>query len=88
MAANPRIVAEDVTFTWDGAPQRLTKGTLLDVPPNSALERAIGRDKLVLPGGKPLPPVAEEAPQEEPAAARKASPAKTQKSGDDKDGDS
>lgn len=46
MAANPRVVTEDVTFTWDGASQRLAKGQLIDVPAGSELEAAIGTEHL------------------------------------------
>lgn len=42
MAANPRMVNTTVTFTWDGVPARLFKGSIIDVPAGSALETAIG----------------------------------------------
>lgn len=64
MAANPRVVTEPVTITWDGAPQRLPKGQIIDVPPGSALEAAIGARRLepvFLPGSTmiaPRPPAA------------------------------
>jgi hypothetical protein len=47
MGANPRVVTADVKFTWDHATQRLGRGTIIDVPADSPLERAIGRDKLI-----------------------------------------
>lgn len=51
MAANPRVVTVDRQIFWDGVTQRLPKGQVLDVPPDSALEREIGRDYLVpMPG--------------------------------------
>lgn len=51
MAANPRVVTVDRWIAWDGVQQRLPKGQVLDVPPDSALERVIGREFLVpLPG--------------------------------------
>jgi hypothetical protein len=54
MGISPRIVTEDVTFLWDGVTQRLPKHQVIDVAPGSALERAIGRDKLVpMPGTAP-----------------------------------
>jgi hypothetical protein len=42
MAANPRLVNTDTTFTYDGVSQRLMKGSIVDVPSGSALETAIG----------------------------------------------
>ena len=65
MAGNPRIVTEDRHIFWDGVQQRLPKGQQIDVPPGSALERAIGREFLVTPGAVTAPPV--EVPQPEPA---------------------
>ncbi len=73
MGANPRIVTEDRLISWDGVTQRLPKGQVIDVPPGSALERAIGRQYLV-----PLGAVAAQPPAEEPAEkpqAKKAVPA-------------
>jgi hypothetical protein len=68
MAISPRVVTEDRHITWDGVIQRLPKGQVLDVPPDSALEREIGRDFLV-----PLPGfAAEQVPARE--IAPKASP--------------
>jgi len=59
MGTNPRIVTEDRQIFWDGVTQRLPKGQQIDVPPDSPLERAIGRQYLVpLPGA----PVQEAAP--------------------------
>lgn len=66
MAGNPRIVTEDTAFTWDHASQRLARGTVIDVPADSALERAIGQDRLVpLAAAAPQPALA---PGEAPAA--------------------
>lgn len=94
MAVSPRIVTEDVIFQWDGVSQRLPKGQVLDVPPDSALERAIGADHLVPLRGAPAQapvqvPAEEAAPKEEPepAAPPKAKPA-AKKDDDAKDGDS
>jgi hypothetical protein len=54
MGISPRVVTQDVTFLWDGVSQRLPKHQVIDVAPGSALERAIGRDKLVpMPGTAP-----------------------------------
>lgn len=53
MAGSPRIVTRDTGFRWDGAVQRLTRGTVLDVPPDSQLEDAIGAENLA-----PLGPLA------------------------------
>jgi len=83
MGTNPRIVTEDRQIFWDGVQQRLPKGQQIDVPPDSPLERAIGRQFLVpLPGSAPA---AEPAPEEkpEPVPAR---PRATAKSSDSKDG--
>jgi hypothetical protein len=53
MAANPQIVNTDVTFTWDGVPVRLMRGTLVDVPSGGALQTAIGGGNLsALPAGR------------------------------------
>jgi hypothetical protein len=91
---SPRIVTEDVTFLWDGVTQRLPKGQVMDVPPGSALERAIGLHRLV-PYGVPAaqPPVgetpavkpAEAVPQEETPVAvpRPRTPAKNTGTGKD-----
>ena len=38
-----------VSFTWDSGQQILTEGQLIDVPPGSALESAIGVPNLVIP---------------------------------------
>ena len=46
MSANARVVTVDTTFTWDGGEQFLRRGTILDVPPGSALLAAIGADRL------------------------------------------
>jgi len=54
MGLSPRVVTEDVTFLWDGVPQRLPKGQVIDVAPGSPLERAIGLHRLI-PHGLPAP---------------------------------
>lgn len=85
MAGNPRTVAVDVTFLWDGVTQRLPRGQAIDVTPGSPLERAIGRDNLVPRSADPVP-----APAEKPAPQEEAAPAKTgatAKSDDGKDGE-
>lgn len=69
MAGNARIVTADVVLLWDGVEQRIAKGTAVDVPPGSALEAAIGTERLVpvyRPGSTALPP---EPPREAPAPA-------------------
>ena len=71
MAANPRTVAVETWFTWDGVSQRLPKGQAIDVTPGSALERAIGAERLVPLGPTSALPPVEEAPAEKPAAAEK-----------------
>jgi hypothetical protein len=42
MAANPRILVADVDLAWDGVLQHIPRGTIVDVPPGSALEAAYG----------------------------------------------
>jgi len=42
MAANPRLVAQDTTITWDGGQFSVPAGTVVDVPAGSALETAYG----------------------------------------------
>lgn len=72
MAISPRIVTEDRRILWDGVTQRLPKGQVLDVPPGSALEAAIGRDFLV-----PLPGTAAgQVPAQEPEPEKEAAPVK------------
>ena len=66
MAGNPRVVTAEATFLWDHAPQRLGRGTIIDVPAGSALERAIGADKLIPLYGAPpvtVPQASEPAPE-------------------------
>lgn len=46
MAANPMILTADVTVTYDGASQRIMRGTLIDVPNPSAIRTAIGAGNL------------------------------------------
>ena len=72
MAGNPRIVTDDTVFLWDMAPQRLPRGQVIDVPPGSALEDAIGLDHLVPMFGAPAAVAAEpaEEPQDAPQAGR------------------
>lgn len=68
MAISPRVVTQDVVLFWDGVFQRLPKGQVMDVPPGSALEWAIGREHLVpLPGSVAAQPPAQAAAKEEPA---------------------
>lgn len=75
MGLSPRIVTEDVVFRWDGVTQRLPKGQVMDVPPGSALERAIGLDHLVPLGAVTAqPPAQEAAAKEEPKSAPKEEP--------------
>ena len=64
MGISPRVVTEDVTIAWDGVPQRLPKGQVIDVAPGSPLERAIGAQRLVpLPGTvAAAPPVTAQQP--------------------------
>lgn len=46
MAANPQVLNTDVTITWDGASQRIARGTVIDVPNPSALRTTIGAGNL------------------------------------------
>jgi hypothetical protein len=65
MGIYPRVVAADTVFYWDHVLQRLPRGLVLDVAPGSALEAAIGADRLsplaahsdvpVKPQGTPRP---------------------------------
>ena len=71
MAASPQIVTQETAFTWDGAPQRLPRGQILDVQPGSALEAAIGRERLAPLFARPAAPPAEAAAQP-PGAAQPA----------------
>lgn len=83
MSGNPRLVASDITFTWDGVEQRLQRGTVLDVPAGSALEKALGPENLVPFGGlvaQPAPEAAEEA-HAAPAAAKATAPQPPARSG-------
>jgi len=92
MGANPRIVTADVVFQWDGVTQRLARRTVLDVAPDSALERAIGADNLLPLGAVAAQPPApaEEPKDEEPQPAPRKAPAKAkaEDADDGKDGDS
>ena len=74
MAGSPRIVTADATFTWDHASQSLRRGTIIDVPPGSALEHAIGRDKLKPLFGAPPVTVAAEHAQDAPCATGDTAP--------------
>lgn len=73
MGINPRIVAQDVRFLWDGVSQRLPKGQVIDVAPGGALEDAIGAENLV-PFATPArsAPVVTEPPVEEVPAVKPA----------------
>lgn len=42
MAANPQLVTTDITITYDGVSQRITRGTVIDMPVGSALATALG----------------------------------------------
>lgn len=42
MAANPRVVANDVLVNWDGGTTLVTKGTIVDIPAGGPLETAYG----------------------------------------------
>ena len=42
MAANPRMLATDTDVAWDGRIRRYPAGTIIDIPPGSALEAAYG----------------------------------------------
>jgi len=73
MSANPHVVTADTEFLWDHAPQPLRRGTIIDVPPGSALEHAIGRDKLKPLYGAPpvtVPLASEPAPEPVPEPAQ------------------
>ena len=78
MSANPRVVAADTVFRWDGALQRLARGTVLDVAPGSALLAAIGPGNLVplaakaAPEPAPVTPAAEEEAPEPEAVTKRA----------------
>ena len=45
-AVTVRRVITDTDFSWDGGPVHLSRGTILDVPPGSDLETAIGTGNL------------------------------------------
>jgi hypothetical protein len=90
MGLSPRVVTEDVVFLWDGAPQRLPKGQVIDVAPDSPLERAIGRQRLIphgLPAASPAPAPAVAPQQDKPPASPK-STAQAKKQDSAKEGDS
>jgi hypothetical protein len=50
MAASPRVVANDIPVTWDGYTTLVLRGTIVDIPPGSALETAYGVSNLVALG--------------------------------------
>lgn len=50
MAASPRVVAVDTPVTWDGYTYLVVRGTIVDIPPGSALETAYGVGNLVALG--------------------------------------
>jgi hypothetical protein len=59
MGLSPRIVTETRLILWDGVTQRLPKGQVMDVPPGSPLEAAIGAEFLVpMPGAEAQAPEA------------------------------
>lgn len=69
MACSPRVVTVDRVITWDGVSQRLPRGQVIDVPPGSQLEAAIGLEHLVPLGATATSKPAEPAATPEPAAA-------------------
>jgi hypothetical protein len=42
MAAHPVIVQSDTPVVWDGNLTLVKRGTMVDIPPGSALEEAYG----------------------------------------------
>jgi hypothetical protein len=80
MGANPRVVTADATFTWDHATQRLGRGTIIDVPAGSALERAIGAERLIPLYGAPAAAVPQASvPVPEPVQEKEKAPRSTAK---------
>jgi len=72
MSAHPHVVAADTVFLWDHVPTRLGRGTIIDVPPGSPLQAAIGADKLIPLYGAPpvtVPLASEPAPESVPEPA-------------------
>ena len=47
MAASPRMVIADIQIAWDGALVSVPAGTVVDIPPGSALEVVYGLGNLV-----------------------------------------
>ena len=47
MAANPRMVTQNIAVSWDGAVVNVPAGTVVDIPAGSALEAAYGLANLV-----------------------------------------
>jgi hypothetical protein len=84
MSANARVVTVDTDFTWDGGEQHLSRGQVMDVAPGSALEAAIGADRLA--SLYRAPPVtvaaAPPAPAPAPAARKTRSTTRTEGGGD------
>jgi hypothetical protein len=75
MGGNPRVVTADVKFTWDHATQRLGRGTIIDVPAGSALEHAIGPERLIpLYGAPPAAVPQASEPEPEPAQEKVSAP--------------
>jgi len=97
MAITARTVTEEVVFLWDGVTQRLAKGQVLAVEAGGALERAIGKHRLiphglpvaqpaaVQPSPAPAGTLAAEAsgPQQDKPPAKAAAPARKQDAGKD-----
>lgn len=83
MGTRPCVVTADVPILWDGVTQRLPKGQVMDVPPDSALEAEIGLQNLATLSGVPLaapePAMPEKAAQDEPEAAAEAGSGRTRK---------
>jgi hypothetical protein len=52
--ATPANGADQITIAWDGGGTILTAGQVLDVPPGSALESAIGLSNLTTLSGTAL----------------------------------
>jgi hypothetical protein len=71
VTAVPRRLLADVTVTLDGEQRRFQCGQVIDAPPGSALEKAIGAGLLEAPAGAaPGEQVAEEKPKAKPRKAR------------------
>jgi len=46
VAANPRMVINDIDVAWDGGVTHVPAATVVDVPPGSVLEAAYGASNL------------------------------------------